>query len=218
MAKKPVTPGPRVVLLHGLWMGRWAMWPLAHRLRRAGFHPVHFGYPSRARPADNAERLARWLADQPDPPLHFLAHSLGGLVLAHLFARHPEARSPATRVVLLGSPLAGSGVARRLGETRVGRWLLDGSLVDGLAGDPPDWTAPNTLMLAGDRPIGPGRLLPGELDIPNDGTVAVAETRVERLAAHRRVPVNHFALLWSGQVAQLAIDHLSVTDAAATDR
>lgn len=194
------------------------MWPLARRLRRAGFDPVHFGYPTRARPAVNAERLACWLADQPDPPLHFLAHSLGGLVLAHLFARHPEARSPAMRVVLLGSPLAGSGVARRMAQTRLGRWLLDGSLVDGLAGDPPDWSAPNTLMLAGNRPIGPGRLIPGVLDAANDGTVAVAETRVERLAAHRRVPVNHFALLWSAQVAQLAIDHLSGTDATTTER
>ncbi len=204
--------GPRVVLLHGLWMGRWAIWPLSRRLERAGFDPVRFDYPTRSTPAENAERLAHWLADQTDPPRHFVAHSLGGLVLAHLFARHPAARSPATRIVLLGSPLAGSRVACRLGSSTLGRWLLGGSLESGLSGNVPAWTAPDTLMLAGTRPVGPGRLLPGALDSPNDGTVAVNETSVPEMAAHDRVPVNHFALLWSQRVADAVIDHLSAGD------
>ncbi|MFW6375045.1 MAG: esterase/lipase family protein [Guyparkeria sp.] len=189
-------------------MGRWAMWPLARRLKRAGFDPVRFGYPSRARPADNAERLARWLADQPYPPRLFVAHSLGGLVLTHFFAGHPQARSPKMRIVLLGTPLAGSRVARRLSASRAGRWLLGDSLVDGLAGTPPAWTAPGTLMIAGTRPIGPGRLVRGALGSPSDGTVAVAETRAPELAAHRCLPVNHFALLWSRRTATAVIDYL----------
>lgn len=184
------------------------MWPLAHSLKRAGFDPVRFDYPTRSTPAENAERLAHWLADQPDRPRHFVAHSLGGLVLAHLFARHPEARSTATRVVLLGSPLAGSGVARRMAETRLGRWLLDGSLVDGLAGTPPEWATPNTLMLAGTRPFGPGRLLRGALESPSDGTVAVNETRTTALTTHECVPVSHFGLLLSPQVAQRSLAFL----------
>ncbi len=204
--------GQRVVLLHGLWMGRWAMWPLARRLERAGFDPVRFDYPTRSAPAENAERLARWLADQPNPPCHFVAHSLGGLVLAHLFARHPEARSPETRIVLLGSPLAGSRVARRLGKSKLGRWFLGDSLESGLAGNVPAWTVPDTLMLAGTRPVGPARLMPEALDSPNDGTVAVRETSVPELAAHDRVPVNHFSLLWSHRVADAVIDYLSAGD------
>lgn len=198
-----------VVLIHGLWMGRWAMWPLARRLKQAGFDPLLFGYPTRATPAANAERLARWLDEQGSPPGHFLAHSLGGVVLAHLFARHPDSRPPDARLVLLGSPLAGSAVARGLAQWRLGRWLLGGSLEAGLDGDVPAWNAPNTLMLAGTRPVGPGRLVPEALDSPNDGTVAVAETAASELTDHRCLPVNHFALLWSGRVAQVAIDHLS---------
>lgn len=204
-----MTRGPRVVLLHGLWMGRWAMWPLARRLERAGFDPVRFDYPTRSAPAENAERLARWLADQPNPPRHFVAHSLGGIVLAHLFARHPETRPSSARIVLLGSPLGGSAVAKGLAEWRLGRWLLSGSLESGLAGNVPTWSAPGTLMLAGTRPVGPGRLVPKALDWPNDGTIAVAETSTPRLAEHRCLPVNHFALLWSAPVAKVAIDHLS---------
>ncbi len=203
---------PVVALIHGLWMGRWAMWPLARRLKQAGFDPILFGYPSRATPAANAERLARWLGDQTTPPDHFLAHSLGGIVLAHLFARHPETRPPGARIVLLGAPLAGSAVARRLGNSKLGRWLLSGSLVAGLGGGVPAWSAPDTLMVAGTRSVGPGRLVPNALDSPNDGTVAVAETSTPRLAEHRCLPVNHFALLWSTPVAKVAIDHLSSSD------
>ena len=206
-------PRPRVLLLHGLWMGRWAMWLLARRLEKAGFDPVLFGYPTRDTPAANAERLARWLDEQRRPPDHFLAHSLGGIVLAHLFARHPDRRPHGARVVLLGSPLAGSAVARRVGRSKLGRWLLGGSLQSGLAGDVPAWTAPDTLMLAGTRPVGPGRLVPEALDSPNDGTVAVNETSAPELTVHDRVPVNHFALLWSPRVADVAIDYLSADEA-----
>ncbi|MFW6322489.1 MAG: alpha/beta hydrolase, partial [Guyparkeria sp.] len=132
----------------------------------------------------------------------------GGLILAHLFARHPEAHSPTTRVVLLSSPLAGSAVAARLARHALGRRLLAGSLVEGLDGKAPAWRAANTLMIAGTRPIGPGRLVRGALGSPSDGTVAVAETRAPELAAHRCLPVNHFALLWSRRTATAVIDYL----------
>ena len=42
--------GPRdalpVVLLHGIWNNRPVLWPLAARLRAAGFETETFGYPS----------------------------------------------------------------------------------------------------------------------------------------------------------------------------
>lgn len=197
-----------MVLIHGLWMGRWAMRPLAARLERAGLTTCRFGYATRATPAANADRLADWLAAQPVPPRHFVAHSLGGAVLAHLFERHPDAVPPDGRIVLLGSPLAGSAVARRLAGIPPVRRLLAGSLVEGLDGKAPAWRAPRTLMIAGTRPVGPGRLVPGALCGPNDGTVAVDETRVPGLAAHQCLPVNHFGLLFSRPVAEATITFL----------
>lgn len=199
-----------VVLLHGLWMGRWAMLPLGRRLTRAGFRVRHFGYPTRAPLPRDADRLDKWLGEL--GPTHFVAHSLGGLVLAHLFDRHPDRLSQTGRIVLLGSPLAGSAVARRLGGTRVGRWALDGCLDRGLLGGVPAWRAPRTLMVAGTRPIGPGRLFPGALPDPSDGTVAVAETRVPGLAEHRSLPVNHFGMLLSRPVADEAIAFLGSSE------
>ena len=190
-------------------MGPWALRPLAHRLNAAGLATARFGYSTRATPAANAERLAAWLGRRPETPRRFVAHSLGGIVLAHLFDRHPDLLFTDTRVVLLGSPLAGSEVAKRLARHALGRRLLAGSLVDGLDGKAPAWRAANTLMIAGTRPIGPGRLVPGALHGTNDGTVAVDETRVPGLAAHECLPVNHFGLLLSPQVAQRSLTSLS---------
>ena len=194
---------PTTVLIHGLWMGPWAVRPLAARLERSGLATARFGYSTRATPAASADRLADWLSRQAERPRHLVAHSLGGIVLAHLVDRHPALLPPETRIVLLGGPLAGSAVARRLGHWGIGRRLLAGSFTGGLDGQAPAWRAPHTLMIAGTRPIGPGRLVPGALVGPNDGTVAVDETRVPGLAAHRCLPVNHFGLLLSGSVAEV---------------
>lgn len=197
------------MLIHGLWMGRWAMRPLARRLKNAGFNTVIFGYPTRDTPAANADRLADWLTDRAIPAGRFVAHSLGGIVLTHLFHRHPATFRSNGRIVLMACPLGGSSVARSLAANRLGRSLLAGSLENGLAGGAPAWHAPHTLMLAGTRPIGPGRLLPGALDAPNDGTVTVAETRAPGLAAHCCLPVNHFGMLLSRHVASETARFLS---------
>ncbi len=157
----------------------------------------------------NADRLADWLTDRSIPAGRFVAHSLGGIVLSHLFQRHPATCPSNGRIVLMASPLGGSRVARSLAAGRLGRWLLAGSLENGLAGGAPGWHAPHTLMLAGTRPIGPGRLVPGALDGPNDGTVTVAETRARGLTAHRCLPVNHFGMLLSHHVASETVRFLS---------
>jgi hypothetical protein len=49
-------------------------------------------------------------------------------------------------------------------------------------------------------PFGLGRLC-GPFPEPNDGTVAVAETRIDG-ADHVVLPVSHFAFLWSKRVAK----------------
>ena len=55
--------------------------------------------------------------------------------------------------------------------------------------------------IAGRLPFGVGRLL-GPFPEPNDGTVAVAETKIDGLTDHVVLPVSHVALLWSASVAE----------------
>ena len=64
-------------------------------------------------------------------------------------------------------------------------------------------------IIAGNRPFGVGRILRvfGE---PNDGVVAVAETRLPGADAHRVLPVSHSGMLLSPRVARMTeqfLDH-----------
>ena len=199
-------PG-RVLLVHGLWYGRPGMLRLARRLRKHGWACELFGYSSVfSAPDSNVKRLAERVAglqDQDDAPLHLVGHSLGGLVILKMLADwHTELDGG--RVVLLGSPLNGSAVARRmLGNRLLKPWvgraakLLDAGL-DDLPGDR------EVAAIAGTSSLGVGRLF-ADLEKPHDGTVTVAETKVPDLADHLELPVSHTGLVFSRQVAE-AVD------------
>jgi pimeloyl-ACP methyl ester carboxylesterase len=193
-----------VVLVHGIWMTGLELRPLGARLRRHGYQVCYFFYPSlRHAPADNAQRLRNYLRDLEASTVHLVAHSLGGIVLSHLFTGQPP-RQPG-RVVMLGTPLQGSIVARHLYSKPALRWLLGRATRQGLLGDAPPWRASReTGMLAGTRPTGIGRLLaPGKLSGPHDGTVLVAETCSSALHEHRTVHHSHLEMLFSREVADL---------------
>lgn len=197
----------RVLLVHGLWYGRPGMLPLAGRLRKRGWDCELFGYSSVFRsPERNVRRLAERVAElqeNDDGRLHLVGHSLGGLVILKMLADRDYVDSGG-RVVLLGSPLNGSAVARRMMGNRalkpwVGRAaeLLDAGL-DDLPGDR------EIATIAGTSSLGVGRLF-ADLEKPHDGTVAVAETNAPGLADHLELPVSHTGLVLSRQVAE-AVD------------
>lgn len=197
----------RVVLVHGLWWGRPSMRLLARRLRRAGFATTGFGYSSVfSDPERNASRLAALARAQDGPRLHFVGHSLGGLLILKMLAGL-DAELPPGRVVLLGTPLNGASVARRMVASPGLGSLLGAArelLCNGcraLPGDRP------VMMIAGDSPLGLGRVL-GGLPSPHDGTVAVSETRYPGLTAHITLPVSHTGLLVSSHVADRVRDFL----------
>jgi hypothetical protein len=133
------------------------------------------------------------------PVVHFVCHSLGGLLVRHLFHDFPDQRPG--RVVTLGTPHGTSGVATQLAHPRWSRWVLGASIEQGLTGGVPPWRATNRLgVIAGDRGIGVGRLLT-RASQPSDGTVAVHETRAERMDDHLVLPVSHSSMLFSSRVA-----------------
>ena len=204
----PIMPGmddakddtARVLLVHGIWNAKSWLAPLARRLRDAGFEVEVFGYPSilgGPEPAIAAliERL------KASPPVHVVGHSLGGLIGLEALRRAPGL--PVRRMVCLGSPLCGSGAARRLGGHawtapvlgRSGALLQAGCL-------PWDGSVP-VAMVAGNVARGIGRLIT-RFEGASDGTVGLEETRLPGLAAHCVVPASHTGLVFSAEAARQA--------------
>jgi pimeloyl-ACP methyl ester carboxylesterase len=198
-----------VVLVHGIWMTGLEMSLLAFRLRSAGFATERFFYHSLfATPAQNAERLYDFLLRQQAANLHLVAHSLGGIVLLHLFDRFNDL--PPGRVVLLGSPVQGSGVAKRLNSAFMTRGLIGQSGEHGLLGGAPEWKAERDLgVIAGSSGFGVGNLV-GGIDGPGDGTVSLSETCLPGASDYSQIPVSHMGMVVSMDVAKEAIRFLQM--------
>lgn len=200
-------PAETIVLVPGLWMNAWGMNLLERRFRAAGYGVVDYSYPSISRsPRENAADLAGVVGGIDSPAVHFVCHSLGGLLARHLFHDFPAQRPG--RVVTLGTPHGPSRSAGRMHRFAPGRLLLGRSVEEGLLGNVPPWAARHELgSVAGSLGLGLGRIFPG-LPRPNDGTVTVEETRLEGMADHAVLPVSHFGMLLSPRVAGACLDFI----------
>lgn len=190
---------PQVIFVHGLWMHSSEGSLLRIRLARAlDADTPTFNYRSVTERLEHAtDRLAaqmRTLAG----PVHLVGHSLGGLLVLRLFERHADL--PQGRVVLLGSPVIGSHAAERVSTVPVIARMLGHSHPE-LVNASPACATREIGMIAGNRPIGLGRLFT-RFDEPNDGTVAVRETELECATDRIVLPVGHTGMLISPQVAR----------------
>lgn len=188
-----------IVLIHGLWMNGWDMGLLQYRFRRAGYATTRFKYDSTGySPAENAGRLAILMNTLEAEHIHFICHSLGGLILRQYLARFPRARPG--RTVMLGTPNNTSQAARIVASWPGGPRLLGKSTAQGLLGPLPAWPGGRALgVIAGALCLGAGMILTA-LPKPNDGAVAVAETRLAGMSDHITLPVSHAGLLLSKRV------------------
>jgi pimeloyl-ACP methyl ester carboxylesterase len=196
-----------VILVHGLWLNGLDMSLLRRRLEKAGFLTHQFFYQSRqAAPAENALALQAFLQKVDAQTVHYVCHSLGGLIIRHLFHNYPD-REPG-RIVCLGTPHQASRAANTLYRIAPGRWLLGRCIEQGLLGDIPPWKSTHDLgVIAGNLRLGMGLLIPG-IPKPSDGTVAVQETVLEGMTDHIVLPVSHFGMLLSSRVAGQTVNFL----------
>ena len=178
----PGLSGETVVLLHGLGVRSWVMTRLEHALKREGYRVVNISYASRWTPLEQLgeswlPRLLHETGADTAPRLHFVTHSMGGIVL-RLWLQRATAAAPAAsadpaksrsdsglspadispplsrlgRIVMVAPPNAGSELADHLRRFALFRWLtgLNGVRL----GTGPD-SLPRSL---GPWPAGAGRL------------------------------------------------------------
>lgn len=198
-----------VVFVHGIWLTGIEMTLMRHRVAICGYECHQFSYKSLSRtPRENAQALNNYLATLDSEVIHLVAHSLGGIVVMHLFNDFPQQKPG--RVVLLGSPINGSRVAKHISQTSLLRGFLGHSVNQGLLGDVPQWKSDHDIgMIAGTKGIGLGTVFaPRALEKPNDGTVSLSATQSDAIKEHRTVPYSHQGMLLATSVAKLVCHFL----------
>ncbi len=204
---------PLVVLLHGLARRHGSLARLGRVLEAAGHPTWARTYPSRQLSiVAAAEVVTGWLVEAAgDRPLHAVTHSLGGILVRHM--RDPRLRWE--RIVMLAPPNRGSSTAAAFAEHPMFRWFYGPAgvaLADGASWPPPPapfaviagtrrLSLANPVSWTSGRRFGP--------DEPNDGTVAVAETRLPGMAAFAEVDATHTWIMNHPRVAELTLGFLA---------
>lgn len=198
----PRAPRECVVLLHGVAMSGWVMQPIARALERDGYRVINLSYPSRRMPLEQLagdflpnelERRGAFAA----PRLHFVTHSMGGIVL-RLYLRDGR---PANlgRVVMLGPPNHGSPAADRAAQRAWMRGIMGvnlprlGTGADGIVRTlgPANFEVG---IIAGSSLLNP--MFKGDMPGVHDGVVTVESAQLEGMRDFRVVPHSHTVMLW----------------------
>ena len=196
-ASAPAALEECVILLHGLSRTRRSMQRLNNTLARSGYKTVNQGYHSRS---ETIEVLADSVIpaaiaacrQQSATTMHFVTHSMGGIVLRYYLSRHEIAELG--RVVMLSPPNQGSALVEKLGRVP-GFGLLKGPAGKQLGTTPEGIVAslgPASFelgVITGNHSINPllSAMLPGE----DDGKVTVEEAKLEGMADFLVVPRSH---------------------------
>jgi pimeloyl-ACP methyl ester carboxylesterase len=199
-----------VVFIHGLWLTGVESTLLRRRLAAELACTTHaFHYPSvTASMPDILARLDEFIAPLQADTLHFVGHSLGGIVVLRYLESHLGL--PTGRAVLLGSPVGGSRAAQGLARWPIGATML-GRNIEAEVLNPQlrGWDGRRELgVIAGDLSLGLGRLM-SDLGGPNDGTVSVAETELPGATDRIVLPISHSGMLLSAAVAHQVAHFLS---------
>lgn len=221
---KEGTKSEVVICLHGLWRSVWAMEPIANYLNKEGFTTVSVPYASFRYELEDIVESVRilvkpWL-DQ-GKKIHFVTHSLGGVVLKHLLehAMLDEEREKIGRVVMLAPPHQGSEIMDWLSNSPV-RHVL-GPASDFLTSEkmsqhsqqfPADVEA---AIIMGERSAIP--FFRKLLDASNDGIVSVDKGHLLGIKEFKVVDADHTFIASEPDVLEMVSHFLSCGSCEATE-
>lgn len=202
-----------VILIHGLIRKSRSMAPMAKALGHAGYRILNLEYPSTDLSIEElSEVYLRPLVDralQYNGPIHFVTHSMGGIIVRFHFSRHGIQRPG--RVVMLAPPNGGSELVDVFKKNFIFKKIL------GPAGQQlstADEALPQRLgpaefelgVIAGNLSFNP--LSPWLLDDFDDGKVAVRRTMVAGMRDMLVVPCNHTFIMRSPKVIRQTLNFL----------
>ena len=206
-------PKECVVLLHGLGRTRLSMHALQRDLESSGFCVWNKSYPSTKKSiAELSGVVGQSIAqcvEKNAMPIHFVTHSLGGILVRHYFQYH--GLENIGRVVMLGPPNHGSEI---VDHCRDKWWFKRAVGPSGQELGTESISLPNALeplnlevgIIAGCKSSDPwfSRLFSTE----NDGKVSVASARLEGMKDFRVVNRGHTFMANSREVSRQVVSFL----------
>jgi pimeloyl-ACP methyl ester carboxylesterase len=146
--------------VHGLWLTGAESALMRRRIAaRHGFTCHSFSYRTvRTSMQSVVDQLSRFVARLDADRVHFVGHSLGGIVLHRYFETASDA--PPGRVVFMGSPTVRSRTAEQVGKLPVLSRFIGRMVTDELVqpSSAREWRCDRELgCIAGTRPLGLGR-------------------------------------------------------------
>ncbi len=205
-----------VVLLHGLARTAASMDAMQQALAEAGFETANIDYPSRHHTVEELaatvvpEGVESCRARQGVERIHFVTHSLGGILVRQFLAGNEL--DELGRVVMLAPPNQGSAAVDELRHLPgfdwlngpAGRQLGKGENSVPLRLGPADFELG---IIAGSRTIDP--VTSAVLDNPDDGRVSVADTRLEGMRDFVVVEHSHAFIMRMREPIELTIRFLT---------
>ncbi|MFA6917548.1 MAG: alpha/beta fold hydrolase [Candidatus Gracilibacteria bacterium] len=204
-----------VVLIHGFLRMPSAMGDMAKFLNENGYRTINIDYPSNKYDIETvANKFLKpailGYCSEKDRKIHFVTHSLGGLILRHyLKDNQPENIG---RIVMIAPPNKGSELADLLNGNPLSKELL-GPILPALTTQIQDLPKSINIpgieigIIAGTRSTNPitGQIIPGK----DDSIVSIESTKLENMTDFVEIATGHTFIVDQKETKEAVLEFLT---------